>query len=253
MTNLPSAEERAGAATAQSILVAATQLFAREGYNATSVRAIAQAAGANLALVNYYFGSKEGLYLAVLRELARQELQGHPFPQAALAAAQAGSDELIQRAALREVVHTVFARMVAARDRVPLGVMLTRELADPTPALDKLIEEVARPQLALLRALIGRIIGAAPDSDLVWRAAFSLAGQVMYYAFARPLMDRLAPQATQGEAAIAACAEQIAAFSWGGLVALRDTAADAPSAPTPHLPKRKPRSTSPATNKAHKP
>ncbi|KPF69045.1 hypothetical protein IP84_07680 [beta proteobacterium AAP99] len=217
----PTTDERAGAATAQAILEAATDLFARDGYTATSVRAIAQAANANLALVSYYFGSKEGLYLAVLRELARQELAGHPFPKAALLAAQAGSDDATQKAALREVIHTVFARMVAARDRVPLGVMLTRELAAPTPALDRMIEEVARPQLAMLRTLIGRIIDAAPDSDEAWRAAFSLAGQVMYYTFARPLMDRLAPDATQGREAIAACAEQIAEFSWGGLMALR--------------------------------
>lgn len=217
-------EERPGAATAQTILAAATELFARDGYSATSVRAIAVAANANLALVSYYFGSKEGLYLAVLRELARQEMQGHPFPQAALIAAQAGSDEALQREALREVIRTVFARLVAAHDRVPLGVMLTRELADPTPALDRMIEEVARPQLAMLRALVGRIIGAPADSERVWRAAFSLAGQVMYYAFARPLMDRLAPEATQGREAISACADQIAEFSWGGLMALRSLA-----------------------------
>jgi AcrR family transcriptional regulator len=52
--------------TKQRILDAAEELFARCGFHATSLRAITQAAGANLAAVNYHFGSKESLLDAVL-------------------------------------------------------------------------------------------------------------------------------------------------------------------------------------------
>jgi AcrR family transcriptional regulator len=55
------------APTCDRILDAAERLFAEEGFHATSLRQITQAAGANLAAVNYHFGSKQALILAVFR------------------------------------------------------------------------------------------------------------------------------------------------------------------------------------------
>ena len=43
------------------ILDSATSLFARKGFAATGMREIANEAGVNLAMINYYFGSKSGL------------------------------------------------------------------------------------------------------------------------------------------------------------------------------------------------
>ncbi len=47
------------------ILETAERLFSELGYNGTSTRAIASEAGVNMAMLNYYFGSKEGLYKAI--------------------------------------------------------------------------------------------------------------------------------------------------------------------------------------------
>jgi AcrR family transcriptional regulator len=46
------------------LLQAATRLFGNQGYSRTSTREIAQAAGANVAAISYYFGDKAGLYQA---------------------------------------------------------------------------------------------------------------------------------------------------------------------------------------------
>lgn len=43
----------------------AEKLFAGKGFNGTSVRDIADAAGVNLAMISYYFGSKEKLFEAM--------------------------------------------------------------------------------------------------------------------------------------------------------------------------------------------
>src|SRR4030095_2343978 len=51
--------------TREALLDAAESLFAEHGVQAASLRAITQQAGANLAAVNYHFGSKEGLVRAV--------------------------------------------------------------------------------------------------------------------------------------------------------------------------------------------
>jgi AcrR family transcriptional regulator len=50
------------------LIQAARRLFAQHGYDATSVRAITRAAGANLGAITYHFGSKAALYEAVLAE-----------------------------------------------------------------------------------------------------------------------------------------------------------------------------------------
>ena len=52
--------------TSESLLDVGQRLFAKRGYDASSVRDITSAAGANLGAVTYHFGSKEALYHAVL-------------------------------------------------------------------------------------------------------------------------------------------------------------------------------------------
>jgi AcrR family transcriptional regulator len=51
------------------ILDAAEALFARKGFDPTTIKEIGAAAGQNPALLYYYFGNKESLYRAVLRRI----------------------------------------------------------------------------------------------------------------------------------------------------------------------------------------
>jgi AcrR family transcriptional regulator len=55
--------------TRDRILTVARALFAQHGYRGASVRAITKEAGANLGAVTYHFGTKDGLYDAVLDSL----------------------------------------------------------------------------------------------------------------------------------------------------------------------------------------
>jgi AcrR family transcriptional regulator len=57
------------------LLESARRRFARDGYAATAVRDIANDAGVNVALVNRYFASKEGLFEACLTSTV-EELRG---------------------------------------------------------------------------------------------------------------------------------------------------------------------------------
>ena len=52
------------------IIHAALELFGKQGYEGTSIRDICQEANVNLAMVNYYFGSKEGLFAAMIERKA---------------------------------------------------------------------------------------------------------------------------------------------------------------------------------------
>jgi AcrR family transcriptional regulator len=50
------------------ILLAAKKLFATQGFDGTTVRQICDEAGANVALVSYYFGGKENVFFALFEE-----------------------------------------------------------------------------------------------------------------------------------------------------------------------------------------
>ena len=49
-----------------SILEAAEKLFSELGYEGASTRQIAKEAGANMAMISYYFGSKEGVFMELM-------------------------------------------------------------------------------------------------------------------------------------------------------------------------------------------
>src|SRR5437868_11213573 len=49
------------------IIEAAEKLFSEKGFDGTSVRDIAEEAGVNLAMISYYFGSKEKLMEAIFK------------------------------------------------------------------------------------------------------------------------------------------------------------------------------------------
>ena len=59
-----------GEDTARRILLAAIEVFADEGYEGASTRSLASHAGVNAPAIQYYFGSKEGLYRAVIGHIA---------------------------------------------------------------------------------------------------------------------------------------------------------------------------------------
>jgi AcrR family transcriptional regulator len=70
-----------GAQARERLLYAALRLFAASGFERTSVREIAQAAGANVSAVGYYFGDKAGLYRAAFFEPLGDHCQGEmPAP-----------------------------------------------------------------------------------------------------------------------------------------------------------------------------
>ena len=61
------------------IIEAAEKLFSEKGFNGTSVRDIAEHAGVNLAMISYYFGSKEKLMEALFTyrgDSIRMQLEG---------------------------------------------------------------------------------------------------------------------------------------------------------------------------------
>ena len=61
-------------ASRESILKEANRLFAEKGYEGTSIRELTEAAQVNVAAINYHFGSKQGLFEAVVKDFTLLKL-----------------------------------------------------------------------------------------------------------------------------------------------------------------------------------
>ena len=68
----PGIRELAAQATRDSILRAATKVFAKHGFDGGRIEQISKAAKSYDRMIYYYFGSKEGLFIAVLEEMYRR-------------------------------------------------------------------------------------------------------------------------------------------------------------------------------------
>lgn len=64
-----------------AIHAAATEVFARDGYEGATTQAIAEAAGLSKAQLHYYIGSKEELYTAVLQEIVDEWISVFGFAE----------------------------------------------------------------------------------------------------------------------------------------------------------------------------
>lgn len=78
-----------------ALLYAARQHFSQRDFKAVSVRELAKTAGVNPAMVNYYFGDKQGLYDAMVRESIGPLLEA--IEQAEQPDTQLSLDELLHR------------------------------------------------------------------------------------------------------------------------------------------------------------
>src|SRR5260221_6746459 len=118
----PETRRRNADATRAAILAPGRTHFARSGYEGAYLRDIAADAGVDAALINRYFGGKEGLFSACLREAVRSEklfeIDRHRFGERlakTFAAKSApGSDDTLQgfRLILRAATSTSTAHML---------------------------------------------------------------------------------------------------------------------------------------------
>src|SRR5262245_15423401 len=60
--------------TRESLLDASTKLFAEKGYDGTTVKDIADAAGVNVSMISYHFEGKEGIYRSCLERFGMDRL-----------------------------------------------------------------------------------------------------------------------------------------------------------------------------------
>lgn len=202
--------------TRARVLAAAAGLFAANGFKKVTVRAICQEAGANVAAVNYHFGDKLGLYREVLSS-AIETLRG------TTEAAREAGEGLPPDEQLRVFVRVFLERAAGRGHDSWIHQLMQREMTDPTPALDLVIEQVVRPRMAYLSEVVAGILKVPVDDGRVGPSVLSVQAQCLA-AIGNPLSRRLTPDPRSGDPTVEQLARHIAQFSLGGIRALEDSA-----------------------------
>ena len=167
----------------EAILRAAEELFSTHGFNAASVRDIAQAAGANPGSVTYHFKTKDGLLLEIYRRhcgpmnLRRSEL---------LAAARRVRDINDRlEAIVRAYVLPAFS---SGSDLAGGGARFTRlravMSAEGNAVVGKIIAQTFDDTSHAFIDAIGESLPHIPRTEIVWRSHFLLGA--LYYTLVTP-------------------------------------------------------------------
>lgn len=211
--------------TRTRILDAAEELFMQHGFEGTSMRLLTAKAGANLAAVNYHFGSKNALIEAVFRrrldpmnaariaELDRleKEAAGRPL-----------SPEQIIRAFVGASLRMIEDAKGGGRNFIRL---LGRTYTDPQKPIRALIGQLYAPAMERFKAAFERALPQMPREELVWRMHFMF-GTLAYTLAATDTVQLIAGCKPEDRYDSRLLEARLAAFLVAGLLAPLHGAAD---------------------------
>lgn len=212
MLQAPEPSKSPGQQTRKALIDVATGMFLADGFKAARVAEIAKQAGVRLSAINYHFGNKEGLYLAVLQHHADLAWRTAPLPVF-------DPDQPLQQR-LQAFISGMVRRMLDPDNPSRIASLMIREAVNPTAALDVMFERFTLPQVNLLLGLLREFFGPHTSRDVLLRASLSIVGQSMIYVAAQPIISKLQPQFDARGATLEQLAQHIATFSWAGLQAL---------------------------------
>ncbi len=192
--------------TRARLLEAAREVFSQHGFQGATVREICRRAEANVAAVNYHFGSKDGLLAEALNFTQLKTLQLDNMEA-----------DACPRVRLRLFIHDFLLMLLDEDNPSSHCQIMARELADPTPALDQIVREAIAPLHEFLGKLVREIIGDQPNEAELQRHVHSILGQCLYYRHTHPVLQRLHPELRYDHKEIEAIANHIVSFSLAGI------------------------------------
>jgi AcrR family transcriptional regulator len=176
--------------TRRRILEAAGRIFAGQGFDAATIKQITDAAQANVAAVNYHFGSKRKLYLEVLR-LALPDIRERPFH------AIPGSSP---KEELRVFISSVFSSFLGEDHPRWHSEVAFKEVMSPSDALPKLVDEYFAPFTRDLENLVRKFCAHEPEAEQVRLVAQSIMALCVYWVIFQSFLPYVWPGFSVSEA-----------------------------------------------------
>lgn len=201
--------------TRQRLLDAAGRLFAERGFNDVSIREICkEAGGANVAAVNYYFRDKAGLYRELLEYMVEVTWKRDREKLAAALSGKASEEKL--HIYIRNFIGNLMGENEDEKGAI-LGKLMNREMVDPTPEFEVVVDKGMRPNFHLLSQIVGEIGGLPGENLTVIGCTMSTMGQCLIYGSMRRLSKYFAPGMEFTSEVFDGIAKQVTQFSLAGI------------------------------------
>jgi len=177
--------------TRRRLIAAGIKLFSRSGFDKTTVRDVADEAGANVAAIKYHFGSKEGLHWATIEAVAedlRDRKIGHVL-RTALPDDLGAITPQEAKAILRDVMVKSLEDAVSDPQGAHYSAFIQREILQPGPAAAHFVDTVFRHNVSLTAQLVAAATGLPADAPETRLKALMIVGQSVFMNMARPVVE----------------------------------------------------------------
>ena len=201
-----------GKKTYQQLLDTAGNLFALYGLASTQSKVIAAKANVDVALINYHFGSRQGLYQQALitahasiihLEDLESLLKKEPDPQQQL----------------KSMLHIIVT--AALTDDSWHLKLLARELLAPSENLQVLMTKEIQPKIQIIKHIVSQITGIKPDDTAVIPTLISVMSPCFVMLVAGNGVP--GPLSEMRQQSVEQLTSHLYRFALGGLLAVRST------------------------------
>jgi TetR/AcrR family transcriptional regulator, regulator of cefoperazone and chloramphenicol sensitivity len=174
------------------LLDAAAEIFGTYNLEGATTRQLAEQAGVNQAAIPYYFGGKEGLYLATVEHFfavhAPRVQSVVAEVQSRLAAQTVDRDEALNL--LKKLLEMMLEVLLRQQTNRSFGRIIIREQMQPTKAFDLIYERVIRHVHEAISALLAIVLDRKADDRSVILRAQMIVGQILIFLSGRETIRR---------------------------------------------------------------
>ena len=172
------------------LILAAIELFGRDGYASVSTRALCEHANTNVSSIKYHFGSKDALYKAAIEHVVNQlrpQIEGalNAFDQMREVAA---GNRPIQARLIRTLIDRLMHFFLGNKDIPHYMPFVMREFFSPGPYFELFYEALPRRIHELFTDVVAMAFELDPKDEATIVQAHALLGQVMIFHIARPIL-----------------------------------------------------------------
>ena len=201
--------------TKRRLIEAAGEVFAERGPERATIKEITDRAGASLAAVNYHFSDKRELYYQVVKH-------AHQSRCNAVQTLQETKGSLSAPERLRRFIRTMLTNGLNPSGPAWHGIVLAREMREPSAATERLIDETIRGYSNEVLALAEELVGKPTPRNKLILLANGIMAQCFFYADHRAFHERLFPDIPPATERIEELTEHITQFSLAAIRGLSE-------------------------------
>lgn len=174
------------------LIQAGLDLFGKHSFDGASTRMLAEQAQVNLASIKYYFGGKEGLYLAVVGHIVEEigVLLGPRIARIHSALRKGGLSEQQSFRSLCELLESLITDFIGRPNTDKWLSIIVREQLCPTEAFRILFEGFMKPLEDALFGLAAGVMGSGRNEQEVKLRVFTIMGEIQIFSISPSAIKR---------------------------------------------------------------